>query len=119
MNKRLLFSALALVLAAGFTAMAAKDGDVVGWITDSHCAAQGAKEGHGACATKCVKEQNAKYVLYSPSDKKAYQLDAQDKAAAMAGKHVKVSGAVEGEMIKVKAIEPTGEQKGAEKQKKS
>lgn len=117
MNKRLLFCALAIVLAAGFTASAAqKDGTVTGWISDSHCAAKGEpKPDHGGCANSCVKNSGAKYVLYSPSDKKVYALDAQDKAGAHSGKHVKVSGTVEGEAIKVKAIEPTGEQKGHEK----
>lgn len=117
MNKRMLFSALAIVLAAAFTVSAAqKDGSWTGWISDSHCAAKGEpKPDHGGCATSCVKNQNAKYVLYSPSDKKVFALDAQDKAAAHSGKHVKVSGSVEGEAIKVKAIEPTGEQKGHEK----
>jgi len=113
MSKRLLFCAIALVLAAAFTASAdKKDGSWTGWITDSHCGANGAKEGHAACATKCVKDQNAKYALYNPTDKKVYSLDAQDKAAALAGKHVKVSGSADGENIKVTSIEATGEQKG-------
>jgi len=113
MSKRLLLCAAALVLAAAFTASAdKKDGSVTGWITDSSCGAHGDNEKHAACATKCVKEKGAKYALYSPSDKKVYQLDAQEKAAAMAGKHVKVSGAVDGESIKVNVIEATGEQKG-------
>ena len=113
MSKRLLFFAVALILAAAFTASAdKKDGAWTGWITDSHCGAQGANEKHGACATKCVKDQNAKYALYNPADKKVYQLDAQDKAAPLAGKHVKVSGTADGDNIKVTAIEATGEQKG-------
>ena len=117
MSKRLLFFIFVLVFAAGFTASAdKKDGAWTGWISDSHCAAKGEpKPDHGGCASSCVKNQGAKYVLYSPSDKKVYALDAQDKAAAHSGKHVKVSGSVEGEAITVKSIEPTGEQKGQEK----
>jgi hypothetical protein len=109
---------MALALAASFAVSAqkadkGKDGAWTGWISDSHCAAKGEpKPDYGGCATSCVKNQNAKYVLYSPADKKVYQLDAQDKASGHSGHHVKVSGTVEGEMIKVKAIEMTGEQKG-------
>ncbi len=118
MNKRFLFLAAALVIASAFTVQADKKaGDWTGWITDSHCGANGGKAGHGDCAKKCVKDQNAKYALYNPTDKKVYQLDAQDKAAAHAGLHVKVSGSADGDNIKVTAIEPTGEQKGHDKPK--
>ena len=110
MSKRLLFCGVALMLAASFTATA-KDGAWTGWITDSHCGARGASEKHADCAKKCVKDQNAKYTLYNPTDKKVYQLDAQDKAAAMVGKHVKVSGSLDGENIKVSAIEAAPEPK--------
>jgi len=55
--------------------------------------------------------------LYNPADKKVYVLDPQDKAAAHSGHHVKVQGTVDGETIKVTSIEPTGEQKGHEKEK--
>ena len=114
MSKRLLFCVAALALAGAFTVSAdKKDGSWTGWITDSGCAARGEpKPDHAACADKCVKEHGAKYVLYNSADKKVYALDAQDKAAAMSGKHVKVSGTAEGEAIKVKSIEATGEQKG-------
>jgi hypothetical protein len=115
MNKRLLFFAVALCLAAAFAASAEKDkkdGSWTGWITDSQCGSRGEpKPDHGKCADGCVK-RGAKYVLYNSADKKVYALDAQDKAAPLSGKHVKVSGTVEGETIKVKAIEATGEQKG-------
>lgn len=118
MSKRVLLLAAVLLVAAAFAVQADKKaGDWTGWITDSHCGAQGAKAGHGECAKKCVKDQNAKFALYSPADKKVYQLDAQDKAAAHAGQHVKVSGSVDGDNIKVTSIEPTGEQKGQDKPK--
>jgi hypothetical protein len=115
--KRLLICAVALAFALSLSVAAnqgkGKEGTVTGWISDSHCASKGApKPDHGGCATSCVKNQNAKYVLYSPSDKKVYSLDAQDKAGEHSGHHVKVTGTVEGDAIKVKAIEMTGEQKG-------
>lgn len=113
MSKRLLFFVAALVLAAAFAASAdKKDGSWTGWITDSQCATRGEpKPDHGSCADSCVK-RGGKYVLYDSSDKKVYALDAQDKASALSGKHVKVSGTADGDAIKVKSIEATGEQKG-------
>ena len=123
MKKRLLFVGLAVLLAAGISLAGEKgkseEKSLTGWITDSHCGAKGAKEGHADCATKCVKGQGAKYALVTPEDGKVYVLDPQDKAAEHAGHHVKVKGTVEGDTLKVASIEMTGEQKGIkEKEKK-
>ncbi len=118
MGKRLLFCMTALIIAGSFAVQADKKaGDWTGWITDSSCGVNGGNAGHADCAKKCVKDKGAKYALYSPADKKVYQLDAQDKAAPHAGQHVKVAGTADGEMIKVSSIEPTGEQKGHDKPK--
>lgn len=123
MKKRLFFVGLAVLLAAGISLAGekAKSGEkaMTGWITDTHCAAKGAKEGHADCATKCVKSMDAKYALITPEDGKVYVLDPQEKAAEHAGHHVKVKGTVEGDTLKVASIEMTGEQKGIkEKEKK-
>jgi len=123
MKKRLLFVGLAVLLAAGISLAGEKgkseEKSLTGWITDSHCGAKGAKEGHADCATKCVKTQGAKYALVTPEDGKVYVLDPQEKAAEHAGHHVKVKGTVEGDTLKVASIEMTGEQKGIkEKEKK-
>jgi hypothetical protein len=118
MGKRLLISLVALLFVAGLTLAAdkhAKEGSWTGWITDTHCGAKGDNAKHADCAKKCVEGHNAKYALYNPADKKVYVLDPQDKAAGHAGHHVKVTGTVEGDTIKVKSIEMTGEQKGQEK----
>jgi hypothetical protein len=117
MRKNVLVFAIAALLAAGVVlAQKEKSESWVGWITDSNCATKGDPAKHSAdCCNKCVKEYGAKYVLFSAADKKVYQLDAQDKAAPHAGKHVKVSGTASGDSIKVASIEPTGEQKGKEK----
>ena len=117
MAKRLLIVVIALAFVANLTwaAGAAKDSSWVGWVTDTHCGAKGANAKHADCAKKCVESQGAKYALYTPADKKVYVLDPQDKAAEHAGHHVKVTGTVEGETIKVKSIEMTGEQKGETK----
>jgi hypothetical protein len=118
MRRSILAIAVAALLAAGLALAAQKDKSEswVGWITDSQCATKGDPAKHTAdCCNKCVKQYGAKYVLFSPSDKKVYQLDPQDKAEPHAGKHVKVSGTVSGDSIKVASIEPTGEQKGKDK----
>jgi len=125
MHKRLGILFVVVLVAAGLSLAAgekAKDTAYVGWVTDDHCNAKGAKEGHADCATKCVKDHGAKYALVTPSDGKVYVLDPQDKAAEHAGHHVKVTGTVDGNTLKVAKIEMTGEQKGMapkeEKEKK-
>lgn len=124
MGKRiaLLFVAVLVVVALGVAApekSKGKGADYVGWVTDTHCGAKGAKEGHEGCAKKCVEGQGAKYALVTPADGKVYTLDPQDKGAAHAGHHVKVTGTVDGGTLKVESIEMTGEQKGAGEKDKS
>ncbi len=120
MARRFLICAFVLIFAAGIILAAdkhTKNGSWTGWISDSHCAAKGkgADSKHGSCADSCVKSHGAKYVLLNPADKKVYSLEPQDKAVGHAGHHVKVTGTVEGDTIKVKSLEMTGEQKGQEK----
>lgn len=116
MVKRILIVSAAILLVIGLglasRPAAADEGSWHGWITDSMCGAKGAKDGHTACAAKCVKEHGAKYVLYNDSDKKLYNLDKQDQAAEQAGHQVTVKGTLEGDSIKVASI-------SAEKEKTS
>lgn len=122
MNKRALIGLLAVLLfatvaVAGNKAMEkdkTKDSSMTGWVTDTNCGAKGAKAGHTECCKKCVK-MGAKYALYNPADGKVYILDPQSKGEEFAGDHVKVSGTVEGETLKVSKMEKTGEEKGMEK----
>ena len=78
---------------------------MTGYISDSHCGAKGAKDGHEQCAVKCVKEHNAKYVFVNDGDHKVYAVDNQDKVAEHAGHHVTVKGTVEGDNLKVASVE--------------
>ena len=115
MGKRIAILLVVALVAAGLSLAApekAKETAYTGWVTDTHCGAKGAKEGHADCANKCVKDQGAKYALVTPSDGKVYVLDPQAKGAEHAGHHVKVTGTVEGDTLKVTKIETTGEQKG-------
>jgi hypothetical protein len=93
-----------LLLCSAAFAFAA-DTTLTGYISDSHCGAKGAKEGHAECAAKCVKEHDAKYVFVNDADHKVYAIDAQDKAATHAGHHVTVKGTVEGDNLKLDSID--------------
>lgn len=103
MKKKLLI-VLAFVLGTAMCAFAA-DSTMTGYISDSHCGAKGAKDGHEQCAVKCVKEHNAKYVFVNDGDHKVYAVDNQDKVAEHAGHHVTVKGTVEGDNLKVASVE--------------
>jgi len=94
----------ALILGAAMLAFGA-DGTWTGYISDSHCGAKGAKEGHADCATKCVKEHGASYVFVNDADHKVYNIENQDKAAAHAGHHVTVKGAESGDKLTITSIE--------------
>ena len=89
---------------------------ITGEITDSICAPNGSHTAvmnknpsmgrdNATCAKKCA-QMGGKYVLYDPATKKIYALDNQEKAAALAGQQVKVTGPVAGNSITVTAINP-------------
>ncbi len=126
MTKRLLISAVAVLFMASVglaqekpaakkkAAAAAKEGSYVGWVTDDHCGAKGAKAGHEECLKKCI-GMGSKYALYVPKTKKVYILDPQDKVAEHGDHHVKVTGTVEGETLHVASISMVPEKKPAAK----
>jgi hypothetical protein len=95
---------LGLTLCAAVLTLGA-DGSWTGYISDSHCGAKGTNDKHADCANKCVKEKGAKYVFVNDADHKVYAVDAQDKVSAHAGHHVTVTGAIEGDNLKVSDIE--------------
>jgi len=103
MKAKLIAGIALLLCCAAFTFAA--DGTWTGYISDSHCGAKGAKDGHTECATKCVKEHDAKYVFVNDADHKVYAIDAQDKVAAHAGHHVTVKGTVDGDSLKLASID--------------
>ena len=77
---------------------------VTGFITDSHCKGEGAKDGHKDCALKCEKEKGATLGVWDATNSKFYTLDDQKKAEEFAGSSVTVKGTVDGETIKVSSI---------------
>lgn len=96
--------AFALVLLPGTAALA---DSWTGRISDDHCGAGGAKDGHAACAKKCV-DGGGKYVFVNSADKKVYAIDNQELASQHLEHEVVVTGAVDGTSIKVESIAPKG-----------
>ena len=94
--------AICLVAAAflvGLVGTAALAGDakktettVTGYITDSHCKGEGAKDGHKDCAVKCAKEKGATLGIWDAATSKFWALDDQKKALEFAGEMVTVKG---------------------------
>jgi len=89
----LIFSTVGLVLAADSTT-------VNGYVSDSQCAAKGAKAGHTDCMNKCI-SKGAKYVIVTDSDQKVLTVDNPDALKGHEGHHVAVTGQVNGESIHV------------------
>ena len=66
-----------------------------GWISDSGCAAKGAKAAHKACAIKCVKENDAKWVFVDSATKAVHAIHNQDAVSeANVGQEVTLEGKV-------------------------
>ena len=53
-----------------------------GWISDSHCGANGMSAGHKACAQTCVKTKGATWVFVNGADKKVLNIHNQDAVNA-------------------------------------
>jgi len=100
---------LAMVLGFGLAALAsAQEGTWSGWVTETHCAAAGAKAAHKDCAVKCVKEKGAKWALYNPTDKSVFVLSGDDAMMVkMAATEVTVKGTMDKDkkMITVTSME--------------
>ena len=101
MKKSLLIAALAfaLVVLPGTAAFA---DSWTGRISDDHCGAGGAKDGHAACAKKCV-DGGGKYVFVN-ADKKVFAIDNQELASQHLDHEVVVTGTVDGTNLKVESI---------------
>jgi hypothetical protein len=100
MLRRIMLTSFVLLMLIGLPLQAA---DWTGWITDEHCGAKGASEGHKGCALKCAGDGGA-LVFYNPADEKIYKLSDQAAAKANVGHKVKVVGTLEGETITVESI---------------
>jgi Protein of unknown function (DUF5818) len=101
MKKSLFIAALAFALVL-LPATAALADSWTGRISDDHCGAGGAKDGHAACAKKCV-GAGGKYVFVT-ADSKVFAIDNQELASQHLDHEVVVTGSVDGTNIKVESI---------------
>ena len=98
MKKLLSLIALFLSIAVVY---AAEKGTWTGWISDSKCGAEGAKEGHVDCAKKCVKEGAATVFVV---DKKVYTITDAAKAADFLVQKVTITGTITDDKIEIEKI---------------
>ncbi|HXB75705.1 MAG TPA: DUF5818 domain-containing protein [Candidatus Acidoferrales bacterium] len=89
--------ALGLLLSSGIIAA-----DFSGYVIDESCASKPAMKGNEACARKCIKGGSPAVLL--TADAKVYKLDDQAKAVEHAGHKVKITGALDGDTIKIESI---------------
>jgi hypothetical protein len=75
--------------------------EFTGYVIDESCAGKPAMKGNEACARKCIKAGSPAMLLV---DAKVYKLDDQAKVAEHAGHKVKVTGTLDGDIIKVESI---------------
>lgn len=94
---------LMLMMVLGLATGTATAGEMVGWLVDAKCGANGAKEAHAGCAKKCV-EAGQPIVLVTDADKKVYKVDNQDAVKDHVGQKVTVSGNVQGDSIHVDSV---------------
>lgn len=100
-----LFAGSLLCVALGAAALSAEE--ITGYVSDSHCGVK-----HNMVSeknTKCVKDMcikgGAEPVLVSNGKVMKFDAASKEKAVAMAGENVKVSGTVDGDTIKVDSID--------------
>lgn len=84
---------------------------VTGYITDSHCKGEGAKEGHTECALKCAREKGATLGVWDASASKFFAVDDQKKAEEFAGQMVTVKGVIDEEAGTIKVASMTKSEK--------
>ena len=93
--------AVAFVLVLSLFALSAAAGEWTGWISDSKCAAKGAKAEHQGCAQKCVKGGAAPVLV---SEGKVLKIDDASKVQDHIGHKVTVSGKLEGDTVTIDSV---------------
>src|SRR5689334_9048304 len=93
--RTLLSLVAAIALSAPFAFAADAKGEWTGYVTDTHCGANGATKDHtAACVEKCMRG-GSKAELYVESEKKSYQLNDFSKVKALVGQKVTVKGSLD------------------------
>jgi hypothetical protein len=104
--KRLLVMLVAVVLALAVTAFAGdkakkdkKGGEartIAGFVSDSGCGANGAKDGHEACAKKCI-DGGKEVVFVDAAEKKVWKVENPESLKGHEGHRVNVKAHVNAE----------------------
>jgi hypothetical protein len=97
--KKLLL-AFAFLFAMSFS-YAGDKGKWTGYISDSHCGAKGAKEGHESCAIKCIKGGAAPVFVVG---KKVYSISDPKKVEDFIGKKVVITGEIKDKTLEIESI---------------
>jgi len=97
MKKYLFF----IVLLFSAVVFAADKGTWTGYISDSHCGAAGNKDGHSACAKKCVKEGYAPVFVVGD---KVYAITDVKKVSKFIGDKVTITGTITEDKIEIEKV---------------
>lgn len=93
--KKMLALAVVAVLATLPAFAAGTAGTWTGYITDTHCAKNGATKDHTAkCVAKCMKG-GSKAQIWNEADGKLVDLDSFDKVKDLVGKKVTIKGTLD------------------------
>ena len=99
MKRRAWLTGAVLVLSLGLLAPAAPapagEQTVTGFVTDSHCKGDGAKDGHRECALKCAREKGGKLGVWDAAAGRFYPLQDQAQAEEFAGYRVTARGTLD------------------------
>ena len=76
---------------------------VKGYVSDSMCAAKGAKESHADCMKKCL-SKGAKAVIVTDGDQKVLAVDNPDILQGHEGHHIAATGQVTGDSIHIDSV---------------
>lgn len=101
---RRLILASTLVMSSG--SLIAFADNLTGYVSEAHCGAKHntPSDANTACVKKCLSGGSTP-VLVSNGKVMKFDTDSQEKAKAFAGDNVKIDGSVEGDTIKINAIE--------------
>ena len=96
---------LASVMAASLGSFAAMAEELSGYISDSHCGAKHheVSDANSKCIAGCLK--NGEPVLVVGDKVMKFDADSAAKAKGFGGEDVKITGSVDGDVVKISSIE--------------
>lgn len=97
--KKFLFSIMMVLFV--MIGHANEKGTWTGVISDDHCGAKSANEGHAECAKKCIAGGKATVLFVGD---KMYKISDPAKVAEFIGQKVTIKGTLEGDVVTVKKV---------------